>query len=267
MKKIIVTPAGRKRYLELLYANLNKCKDEFDEWVIWVNTTNQEDIEYIQHLEKNNDYITSQHLDELVNTNDRNLGTLFNFYKTCTDENTTYLKLDDDIVYIHKNSIKDLFDFRIKNQDYFLVSGNILNNAIITHLYQINGIIKDLPTVTYDCLDNNGWLNPNFSFLLHNEFFKKYSEKNIEDFFIDDWELKLFERFSINDVSWLGKTFKLFNGEVGPADETWLSEDKPKELNKKNIIFGSGLFCHYAFAPQRLFLDSTNVLEMYKNIK
>jgi len=266
MNKIIVTPAGRKRYLEVLHLNLNKCKDEFDKWVIWVNTTNDEDIEYIKSIAEEYDYIELQHSDIPVDPNGSHTATICGFFKKCIDENSVYLRLDDDIVYIHKNSINDLFKFRLANENYFLVFGNILNNAIITNLYQRNGILTHLPIVNYDCLDENGWRNPNFSFDLHNHFFHKKTENKIEDFFINNWELKNFERCSINSISWLGKTFKTFNGEVGLSEENWLSTDKPKELNMPNIIFGNSLFNHYAFAPQRGFLDTTNVLERYKNI-
>jgi hypothetical protein len=58
----------------------------------------------------------------------------------------------------------------------------------------------------------------------------------------------------------------LFNGIVGLHEEIWLSTDKPKELSAPNIIFGNSLFVHYAFAPQRQFLESTDILEKYKNI-
>jgi len=266
MKKIIVTPAGRKRYLEILHKNLYKCKDEFDKWVIWVNTTNDEDINYIENLVKDYDYIELQYSEIPIDPNGSHTATICNFFKKCIDEDSVYLRLDDDIVYINKNSIKDLFDFRLANEQYFLVYGNILNNAIVTNIYQRKGIIKNLPSVNYDCLDENGWRNPDFCFSLHNYFFEKMTENKISDFFIDNWELKYFERCSINSISWLGKTFKTFNGEVGISEENWLSVDKPKELNTTNIIFGKSLFSHYAFAPQRQFLDTTNTLENYRNI-
>jgi len=267
MNKIIVTPAGRKRYLEILHKNLLKCKDEFDEWIIWVNTTNDEDVKYLEDLEKNYEHIKLQYSEFPIDPNGSHTATICHFFKKCVDENSVYLRLDDDIVYIHKNSIKDLFDFRIENKDYFLVFGNILNNAIITNLYQRNNLLKDFPPVGYDCLDSNGWLNSHFSLQLHNFFLDKQKSQKIEDFFINNWVLENFERCSINSISWIGKTFKEFNGEVDPAEETWLSSDKPKQLNKPNIIFGKSLFCHYAFGPQRPFLETTDILEKYKQIK
>jgi len=266
MNRIVVTPAGRKRYLELLFENLKKCKDEFDKWVIWVNTNNAQDIEYMKLLESENDFIELQYSEFDVDPNDSHTGTICNFFKKCIDVNSVYLRLDDDIIYIHKNSIKDLFDFRIKNEQYFLVYGNILNNAIVSYLYQKNNIIGNTPLLTYDCLDNHSWRNPQFAYNLHNVFLEKFNENKILDFFIDNWELKNFERVSINSICWLGKTFSLFGGNVGVSEETWLSTDKPQELNQTSIIFGKSLFCHYAFAPQRNFLESTDILDKYSKI-
>jgi hypothetical protein len=266
MKRIIVTPAGRKEYLELLYKNLDKNKDEFDEWSIWVNTDNQNDIDYIEFLVKNNDYITSRYLSIPIDPNGSHTATICKFFEYCTDENSVYLRLDDDIVYIEKESIRKLFDFRLANENYFLVYGNILNNAIITHLYQQKGVCTNLPTVSYNCEDEYGWRNGHFAHSLHNVFFEKLSNGTLGDFKIDNWELKNFERCSINAISWLGSSFKKFNGEVGQSEETWLSTDKPRELNKTNIIFGDGLFVHYAFHPQRQFLQLTDTLTKYFNL-
>jgi len=266
MKKIIVTPAGRKKYLEVLHKNLYKCKDEFDEWVIWVNTDNQEDINYIETLSNHYDYIKLQYSDVPVDPNGSHTATICRFFKNCIDENTVYLRLDDDVVYIEKGSIKNLFEFRIENEQYFLVYGNILNNALLTHIYQLKNIVSGLAPVSYNCEDENGWRSGGFAANLHDVFLKKQEQNKTTDFFIENWVLSNFERCSINSISWLGKTFKTFNGDVGSAEEIWLSSDKPKELNMPNIIFGESLFVHYAFSPQRLILDNTNILERYSKI-
>jgi hypothetical protein len=266
MNRIIVTPAGRRRYLEILHKNLEKCRDEFDKWIIWVNTTDLEDITFIENLHKNYSYIELSFSEIPVDPNGSHTATICHFFKKCTDKNSVYLRLDDDIVYIHKNSIKDLFDYRINNKEPFLVFGNILNNAIITNLYQRFNVLNHLPQVSYNCEDELGWRSASFSYSLHNYFFDKKIKNQLTDFFIQNWELKNFERCSINSISWLGETFSLFNGIVGLHEEIWLSTDKPKELSAPNIIFGNSLFVHYAFAPQRQFLESTDILEKYKNI-
>lgn len=44
MKRIVIIPAGRKRYLEILLNYLKFYKDEYDRLDIWLNTNNKEDI-------------------------------------------------------------------------------------------------------------------------------------------------------------------------------------------------------------------------------
>jgi hypothetical protein len=146
------------------------------------------------------------------------------------------------------------------------VFGNILNNALITNLYQQKNILTNLQMVTYNCEDENGWRSGDFAIDLHKVFLNKAEENKISDFFMDNHMLSNFERCSINAISWLGKTFKTFNGEVGDAEEIWLSSDKPKELDMPNIIFGNSLFSHYAFSPQRPKLQQTNILEKYSKL-
>ena len=51
MKRVIVTPAGRRRYLEVLSAHLAAQRSSFDEWHLWLNTTNQEDVDYCRALD------------------------------------------------------------------------------------------------------------------------------------------------------------------------------------------------------------------------
>lgn len=262
MKKILTTPAGRKRYLELLYNHLKNQKDEFDIWILWMNTNNQEDLEYMKKLSDENEWIKLQpsKMDNFTSLN------IFHFFHEAIDEDTVYIRLDDDIVYIHPNSLTKLFNFRISNPEYFLVYGNILNNGITSHIHQRRCILPIYPKLGYHCTDENGWNNPNVTETIHNEFFNAYNNNNINKFYIDNWVLNYYERCSINVISWLGKTFKEFDGQVGTDEEQWLSVDKPSQIKKPNIIFGDGLFVHYAFYTQRGYIDSTDILNKYKKI-
>ena len=262
MKKIIVTPAGRKRYLEILFNHLKNVKNEFDEWILWMNTEDKNDIEYMLELERENNFIKT--VPSKIGV--RGSGTIFHFFNDCTDINSVYIRLDDDIVYIKPDSLNKLFDFRIKNPEYFLVYGNIINNAILTHLHQQKGIFNNKTLFGYHCVDNNGWNNPKAAELVHRTFFEKYKNNEIEDYVLFNWILKDYERCSINVISWLGSEFNKFNGIVDADEENWLSCIKPSQISKPNIIFGDSLFSHYAFFTQRNYIDSTDILEKYKEI-
>jgi hypothetical protein len=262
MRRILVTPAGRKRYLEVLLSNLKKVRDEFDEWILWVNTDDKFDISYMEQIENENDFIKLQRSKIPV----QECKSIYHFFKECIDENSVYIRLDDDIVYVKKNSLNNIFEFRINNPQYFLVFGNIVNNAIVSHLYQKKGILNDDIVFGYNCLDKNGWDNPVAAESIHNKFFELYFSNRTDDFLINNHIINNYDRCSINVISWLGEEFKKFNGDVGFDEEAWLSCDKPRQIQMPNIIFGDSLFVHYAFFTQRQYLDNTNILETYKKI-
>jgi hypothetical protein len=262
MKRILVTPAGRKKYLEILFNHLKNLKNEFDEWILWVNTENTDDIRYMEKLESENEFIKLQRTKIGVKGNE----TIFHFFKECVDENSVYIRLDDDIVYVKPNSLNNLFDFRINNPNYFLVYGNIVNNAILSHLHQKKGTLTNEVKFGYHCADHNGWNNPIAAESIHQKFFELNKNNQITDFSLNNWILRDYERVSINVISWLGSEFKKFDGKVGVDEEQWLSCDKPKEIQKPNIIFGDCLFVHYAFFTQVQHIDNTDILELYKDI-
>ena len=73
-------------------------------------------------------------------------------------------------------------------------------------------------------------------------------------------------KFTLNTAISHTEYFKKFDGKVGVDEEQWLSCDKPKEIQKPNIIFGDCLFVHYAFFTQVQYIDNTDILELYKDI-
>ena len=59
MNNIVVTPAGRKTYLEILLKYMIKSKNEnqFDRWDLWLNTNIKENIDYCYQLSTTYDWI------------------------------------------------------------------------------------------------------------------------------------------------------------------------------------------------------------------
>lgn len=263
MKRVIVTPAGRRKYLEILVKYLVAYKDEFDRWDIWLNTSDSEDISYIISLVHNLDFIRIIPNIISPSTGFHKGETIYTFFKNCTKEDECYLRLDDDIVYIKKGSLDRLFDLRLKIEEPFLLFGNIFNNSLITHLHQRFG---HLPTkygvVGYDCLDELGWKDPYFAAKMH----KIFLADTAKDYSFSNWILNKYERCSINVICWTGSEFAKFDGVISPDEEYYLTTTKPSELKKPNMIIGDTFFVHWAFFTQRNFLDSTDLLDRYKSL-
>ena len=263
MKCVIVTPAGRQRYLELLFQHLIAQKDDFDEWRLWINTAVQSDIDYCRKLESENTWIKCV----IVPSSNYTSFNICNFFKTCTDIDTVYIRLDDDIVWLEPGFVSSIKRFRIANPDFFLVYGNIINNAITSHLQQrFLNITLDQGIAGYLCMDDVGWKSPAFSEHLHRSFIRDCKLGKHAQWKFSPWVLFFNERVSINCISWLGSEFAKFDGAVGTDEEAWLSIDKPKQLQKLNCIHGGALCVHFSFYTQRAHLDQTNILDEYRSL-
>lgn len=261
MKTIVVTPAGRERYMRLLVRHIAAQKQDFDEWHLWVNTNVQSDIAYMEDLARQYEWIRLIRLPLAITKVDSyNIHRFFEFAK---DPDAIYIRFDDDIVYIAPNCIHNLAKFRRENPTPFLVYGNIVNNAIISHLHQRNGLVCYHDNVGYDCMDITGWKDPAFCLALHNAFIADVEGNNLSKWLatFESWICSQYERVSINCVSWFGRDMTV---PVGSDEEQWLSVERPRALKRCNVIYGKALCAHFAFFTQRSLLDNGNVLQRYE---
>jgi hypothetical protein len=261
-KVVVVTPAGRKRYLELLIPQIAAFRPIVDEYHLWANTIDRDDMYYMYEMEDKYDgFLKVIPLSVPYAQSD----SIYSFFKTCVEEKTIYVRFDDDIVLVDNiEAFKGFLKFRIENPNHFMVFANILNNAAITHIHQRLGNFSGKAGFSgYKCLDKLGWERPSFALNLHREVL----EKGIDHFRLPfNWKLFDFERVSINCVSWLGEGMAKVNGNITHDEEEDISVVKPKLLNMPNIVFGGFLCVHYAFVLQRGLIDKTDVLARYKEI-
>ena len=134
-KKIIaVTPAGRERYLKVLSKNLDKFKGIIDEWHLWVNTIDENDINWMKTLEANDpDFIKLTYNPHNRVNGNSSICDFFPLYNGTKE--TVFIRFDDDVVFIDDN-LTDFIDFRIDNPQFFLVYANLINNGLNTHILQ-----------------------------------------------------------------------------------------------------------------------------------
>jgi hypothetical protein len=279
-KIVSFIPAGRERTMSILVNHLLRFKDNpIDEVLVCVNTQDEQDLAYINSL--NDGYFKATHRLEGGWDEPKQLNT-GKFYKHMTDENTIYIRFDDDIVYIDDLFFKNMLDFRIDNPSYLCVMANIWNNAITSYIAQQNGVIdtKHGEVKEKFCMDVVGWKSGKFAVYIHNILLEKIKKNKTSDLFFEKSDLADVRRFSISCFSFFGREFKrLFNGEVvlpdsfansGPYnpldEEMFLTEFAPMEYGLRNTICGSALVSHYTFAFQRKEVNATNILEQYKKI-
>lgn len=263
---VVVTPAGRRRYMEVLFPYILEQSNFIDEYRIWVNTEHEEDLCFFNELkEKYPEFVTLDYSAEGQHGYGSSAA-IHHFFRNTTDENTVYIRLDDDIVWIEDNFFEKMYNFRINNPNPFLIFGNIVNNAICDHIHQKQGIYQPTPQFGYDCLDDNGWKNSELAESKHRTFLDNFKLNNLDAYRFGQWNENDYKRISINAICWFGKDLAEIDGNVDTNEEEFLSTNYPKKIKRINCIYGDALCVHFSFYTQREHLDKTDILEQYKKI-
>jgi hypothetical protein len=258
-KVVCVTPAGRQRYLRVLvpYILNNGIVDEYQ---LWNNTTVESDIQYLHDLEREFPQVRIVEPDRIAPGSYTAIG---QFFRGCIDAQSIYIRFDDDIVYMEPLFFETFLRFRIENPSYFLLFPNIINNPICTYIQVMRGTIDPGIRVHPWSFDLTTWRNAHFAESIHRAFLESLFSNTITRWHFPP-QLLAFSRFPVNCMCWFGRDFASFGGEVGQEEEELLSVIIPSKLMRANCVYGEAIVSHFAYYPQRTYLDSTDLLDCYE---
>jgi hypothetical protein len=259
MRVISVTPAGRRRYLAALVPHLLRQRHVIDEHHWWLNTTDAEDVRYIEQ-------VTADHPDFFKICDkgprpDLDLGpSIWRFFRDYAEPDTLYVRFDDDIVYMSADAVARLVNYRLVHREPLLVLGNIINNAVCTHFHQQAGLVPaHWGHVENECLDHVGWWRGEFAQRLHRLVLDELHHERLERWKQVALPIDGTRRFSINVISWLGDDLRnipeLHQDNVD--EEPFLTATLPARLGRPTAVCAEALFVHFAFHAQRPLLEWT----------
>lgn len=256
---VVNTAAGRRRYMQYLlpFVISSEIVDRYD---VWVNTHNGVDIEFLRRCA---DLYPKINLvwqpDGVVN----GISSINAFYLRCIEEDTIYLKLDDDVIWMEPDLIAKMVKFRIDNPEYFLVSPLVVNNALSTYLLQERGKLKLDRYYDAKAAHKILWKDGDFALQLHRWFLNtKLKTHTYADLHCGKQPMAM-ARFSINCILWFGCEMKKINGVVPGDDEEFLSCIYPTRKGLSNCWNGDAVLSHFAFFTQRKKIDGERILEEY----
>jgi hypothetical protein len=261
LRVVGVTPAGRRRYIELLVPYLLRSRQVFDEYHLWANTTDREDLAYLDQLSRDfHPFFRVIPAEMPV----QGVASIFHFFKHARQPGTMYIRIDDDVCWLAANAVERLADFRQHHRDPFLVYANTVNNVICSHIHQRLGRIPlSAGIATYNPFCSIGWGSGSFAQDVHERFLRAIQDRTTSLYEFDRWVLWEFERVSINMCSWMGEDM------IVPEivdEEHWIAVECPRRLNRPNVICGGALVSHFAYHTQRVHLESTDLLGRYADL-
>lgn len=255
MKVISVTPAGRAKYIDVLAKYLYRNRDLIDEHHFWMNTDNEEDLKAITK------WCDSK--PEFFRTvwpcfpPPRTVKTIHHFYRDYCDPEAIYIRFDDDVCWMAEDCVFNLLKHRIDNPNFFLVYANTINHTTCDRFHQKNGCCP---------LDIDFYFSGEDAEKIHISFLDKIKNNSLDSYKFEDYEIKDKERVSTNAISWFGRDLLPIKGNVVGNEEQFLAVDYPASLGKTNLICGSAVCLHFAYAPQRTYLEDKQFLSHYEKI-
>lgn len=269
-KIVITTPAGREKYLSIFKKYIYRKMEEglVDGWQLWQNTLNEPDIKYIASMVEENPKVKSF---TIPNLTDRYQKTdtfrTCEFFTNAQDDDTIYIRFDDDIVWCEEDAIFKMAQARMDHPDAFLIYPNIINSTITVRMHQDKGAMGAVggQLESGEYLDEHTYSNNALIDLIHDSFRKHYEEGAIDSYYLPSHSFDNYRHFSICALAWWGRDHL----KPSSLEEPSIAWEMPKEFNRPVYFLGDCLMLHYAYHTQRDYLESCRPekLEFYKTLK
>lgn len=281
-KVVVTTPAGREQYLSIFKKFIYRKMDEgvIDHWQLWQNTACKSDLDYLASMEAENPKVKIYRIGEPILTptydyahGDYNPLKTYMFFANTHEDDTIYIRFDDDIIWCADDAIEKMVKARIDNPNALFITPNIVNSTICNSYHQeigalseeagrVKRYIKSDPDWAY--LDEFNYSDSKFADHIHNTFKQHYENGTLDKYNLPSRSYDEFERFSICSVCWFGKD-KI---KIGYIEEPQINNELPRELNRPNYFVGDALMVHYNYHTQKPYFDACGNphLEFYNKI-
>lgn len=276
-KVIAWTPYGRRNTYSILIKYLERevTRGLVDEAWAYMNTDpagQEDDIVYAHELAERHTWFHLKYRPEGVarhpGPKQRNTGFA---YRHMTDPDTVYLRLDDDVVYVHPDTIENLVRKKIEMQPSKAIFPIIWNNALVSWYLQQCGIVpKEWGEVTPYCMDPVGWANGPFAVKMHELLTGHIEAGTVEQLYMyQDFPIKIGEQFSVSCFASAGADYAALPqpGVLVPDEEEHFhTVHWPRVSGQPNILVGNALVSHWSFFPQHPFLHASGLLDRYREL-
>lgn len=261
-KIVCNSAAGRRRYMQYLVPSI-LSSDIIDRYDIWVNTTDMCDIEFFKRLSDKYPKVNLVWQPDGIIDGVKSINA---FYRNCIEDNTIYLRLDDDVIWVEPDFFEKIVKFRIEHPEYLCVSPLVINNPKSTYILQVKDKLHLNNYYNSETFHDVFWKDGNFAYQLHSWFLNNYLKNDsYSNLFCGEVPIGV-TRFSINSICWFGSDLKKINGIVDGDEEEFMSCVLPTRLGMPCCYYCDTIIAHFAFFTQRAMLDKMDILQKYGNV-
>lgn len=261
MRLVVVTPAGRERYLALL-AHYVLNSPEVDEWQLWDNCRTDSDRAYLRRLASSDRRCRIKEIEGAHG----GFEIIGDFFRFCDDPEALYLRLDDDIVFLEPGFFrKFMARAEAERGGALWLSPVVINNGICNWFLKYFSHVAIRGPVTSQAMCPFTWRHAEFPKAIHPVFIDAVRSGRLDQFRIPDAEIR-FSRFSINAFGFFGADKVALGEHFHPPDkneEEWLSACLPALTGRYGKILGDLAVAHFSYYTQEKAMLQTTILESY----
>jgi hypothetical protein len=267
-KIVAFTPCGRKRYMDILARHViaQQAAGYIDEWVLFHNPYGVEDSTLSTQLAEQFDWIKVLRVGP--ETFPRGPGLISTFYAHLREQDCIYVRLDDDLCYLHQDAIRKLVEYRIAHPKPFIVYPTIINNTRTSFQLQQRSLIPmEWGVVEPILCAPTAWVSPTFVSHLHQKALAAIESGTLaSEFTLPSEEFEDIEtgNISINCFAMFGKD--MIEMSVPGDEEGYISKFRPTALGRMNARCGDAIVIHFSYHTQTAFMDGTGMLGDYLQI-
>ena len=249
----LVVPCGRRKVLQVLLLYILRELDVFDQVIFWENTANPEDLMFLKEALSNINNPKFVTVNPTKVTGDqKGVFPLYEaMHKRDSDDNTLWIKIDDDVVWVEEGAFERLVKFAIDNRYKNTVfSANVVNSGPLDALHQKVGASSEGPIVFKGKNPYKQLMTFYGAQQVHHDLLDSISKGTTNKYHLDHSYLNA-ERWSINCIAWFGSLFdeKDFKC-LGNGDEKYITKKLGGVKLKYPVVVPDALMCHYSFSKQ-----------------
>lgn len=256
-KVVLIVPVGRARTLRLLLPHLLAARAHYDYCELWMNACwDVDDITYIRDQVRKHAGTFVLKDDGGSEPDKQQFKHYGRYYKTLGADDTIYVKLDDDVIWMSPDAIQKLVEERRRLTHPLIIVGNTVNNAFCNFQHQRKGVYS--PEWTLEGFRAKHNYDGEFAEFAHQTLMRHIRKDSTYVYQFESCA-RAHERIPNHVYAFFGRDISWSLDDEAHIGEGLSDTDRPVWIQGDG-----GLFAHFAYGEQWGYMDSTETLREYR---